>query len=298
MGWEIERRACRTLLLSQAPLFYCCLLIMVIATCNCCAFIYKFITKGRDAVLICNLALANFFIIVPMYILVSWHVSYGSEILFFEPFLSRSVRCRVSGDILVVCTQLATFFQMLISLDKYFGIVRRHNILSEAKPLVYLVISAAWITSVLACIFLRLQDKYGTQTATILEGLFHYYAYRNPTLPAFAVLSTIFVLLSLFAYGLILKNIRENRFMCPGRKHGKNFGLSSIRRVRFIMVLSTVSVLATVCIITSLSLTRREWSQTLVLVVLILPLQSVFNPFLFTLSTQRFIKDCRRCFHL
>ena len=248
--------------------------------------------------LICNLALANFLIVIPIYIFVNWHVLHGSEFPFFEPFLSRTVSCRVSGDILVVLTQLARLFQMLISFKKYYGIVRRHNILSETKPLVYLVISATWITSVLACIFLRFQDIEGTQTTNILEGLFLLYVYSNPTLPAFSVLNVSFVLVSLVAYRLILKNIYENRFMQPGSKHGIDSSLSSIRRVKCIMVLSTVSVLATVCIIASLSLTRREWSQTLILIVVILPLQSVFNPFLFTLSTQRFIKDCRRCFHL
>ena len=297
-GWEIERGTCQSLLLSQTFLFYCCVLTLVIATCNCCVFAYKFVTKSRDAMLLCNLSLANFIIVVPIYIFVNWHISHGSEFPFFEPLLSRSVRCRVSGDILVVCTQLATFFQMLISLQKYCGIARRHNILSETKPLAYLVTIAAWVTSALACIFIRFQDIDDKQTTTVLEGLFHYYVYNNLMWPAFSVLNIIFVLVSLFAYGLVLKKIHETRFISTGRKHGKDSSLSSSRRVKCIMVLSNVSVLATICLIAWLSLARREWSQTLVVIVLMFPLQSVFNPFLFTLSTERFVKDCRGCFHL
>ena len=60
-GWEIERKTCQSLLPSQTLLLYCCILIMLIATCNCCVFIYKFLTKSRDAMFICNLALANSF---------------------------------------------------------------------------------------------------------------------------------------------------------------------------------------------------------------------------------------------
>ena len=63
-GWEIERKTCQSLLPNQTLLLYCCTLTMVIATCNCCVFIYKVLTKSRDAMLICNLALANIFIVV------------------------------------------------------------------------------------------------------------------------------------------------------------------------------------------------------------------------------------------
>ena len=91
--------------------------------------------------------------------------------------------CKVSGDILVVSPQLATLFQMLISLQKYCGIVRRRNILSNTKPLVCLVIVAAWMTSISACTALRFQDIDDAQTTTIVKGLFYYYLYRNPTMP-------------------------------------------------------------------------------------------------------------------
>ena len=247
--------------------------------------------------LICNLAVANIFIVVPLCIFIKWYVSYDTEFSFFEPFLSNSMQCRVSGDILVVSPLLATLFQMLISLQKYCGIVRRRNILSETKPLVYLAITAAWITSVLGCAFVRLQDIDDAQTTTILKGLFFYYLYRNPILPAVLVLDMVFVLVSLFAYTQILQTIHKSRSTHIGRKHGKDSGLSSIIRITFIMILSNVSVLASICINAWLSLATREWSHTLVLMVLIFPLQSVFNPFLFTLTTQRFIKDCRRCFY-
>ena len=118
--------------------------------------------------------------------------------------------CRVSGDILVVSPQLGTLFQMLISLQKYCGIVRRRNILSETKPLVCLVIVAAWITCVFGCTFPRFQDIDDVQTTTILKGLFYYYIYRNPILLAFLVLDMIFLLVSLFAYTQILRIIHEN----------------------------------------------------------------------------------------
>ena len=265
---------------------------MVIVICNCCVLIFNLLTKSRDAILICNLALANSLIVIPLYIFSHWHASHGTEFAFFEPFLSRSMHCRVSGDILVVCTPLATFFQMLISLQKYCGIVCRRNILSGTKPLVYFVTTAAWITSAFACIALRVQDMDGTQITTIFEGLFFYYRFKYPILSASSVLNMIFVLVSVFAYGRIVKNIHETRF--TGRKHGKDSSLSSIVRVTFIMVLSTVFVLATICINTWLSLVTTDLSQTLVLIVLIFPLQSVFNPFLFTLTTQRFFKGCRR----
>ena len=94
------------------------------------------------------------------------------------------MRCRVSGDILVVCIPLATFFQMLISLQKYCGIVCRRSILSGTKPLAYFVITAAWITSVFACIALRVQDIDDTQIITILKGLFFYYRFKYPILSA------------------------------------------------------------------------------------------------------------------
>ena len=295
-GWEIERKTCRSLLPSQTLLLYCYSLILLTATCNCCVFIYKLLTKSRDAMLICNLALANIFIVVPLYIFINWYVSYDTEFSFFEPFLSSSMHCRVSGDILVVSPQLGALFQMLISLQKYCGIVRRRNILSETKPLVCLIIFAAWITSVFACTVLRFQDIDDAQTTTILKGLFYYYRYRNLILPAFLVLDMIFLLVSLFAYTQILQTIHESRSTHIGRKHGKDSGLSSIIRIIFIMILSNVSVFFSICINAWLSLTTREWSHTLLLIVLVVPLQSVFNPFLFTLTTQGFIKDCRRNF--
>ena len=297
-GWEIERKPCQSLLLSQALLFYCCILIILIATCNCCVFTYKVLTKSRDRILICNLALANIFIVVPLYIFIKWYISYDIEFPFFEQFLSKSMGCRVSGAILSVSPQLATVFQMLISLQKYCGIVSRRNILSETKLLVCLVIMAAWITSAFTCTFLHFQDIDDPQPTTIVKSLFYYYVYRNPTLPAFLVLDMIFVLVSVFAYTLILKHIHETRSTHVGRKHGKDSSLSSIFRVAIIMVLSNVPVLAIICINAWLSLASREWSHTLILIVLIFPLQSVFNPFVFTLTTQRFIKDCRRGFHL
>ena len=295
-GWEIERKPCQSLLLSQALLFYCCILIVLIATCNCCVFTYKVLTKSRDRILICNLALANSFIVVPLYTFIKWYVPYDIEFPFFEQFLSKSMGCRVSGAILFVSPQLATVFQMLISLQKYCGIVRRRNILSETKPLVCLVSIAAWITSVFTCTVLRFQDIDDPPPTTILKSLFYYYIYRNPTLPAFLVLDMIFVLVSVFAYTMTLKHIYETRSTQVSRKHGKVSSLSSVIRVAFIMVFSNVSVLAAIGINVWLSLATREWSHTLVLIVLIFPLQSVFNPFLFTLTIQRFIKDCRRCF--
>ena len=295
-GWEIERKTCQSLLPSQTLLFYCCILIMLIATCNCCVFIYKLLTNRRDAMLICNLALANIFIVVPLYIFVNWYVSYDTEFPFFEPFLSSSMGCRVSGDILVVSPLLGTLFQMLISLQKYCGIVCKRNILSQTKPLVCLATIAAWITSFLGIGFLRFQDIDDAHATTILKGLFHYYLYRNPILPAFLVLHMVFVLASLFPYTQILQTIHESRSTHIGRKHGKDSGLSSIIRITFILILSNVSVLASICISVWLSLATEEWSHELVLIVLIFPLQSVFNPFLFTLTTQQFIKDCRRCF--
>ena len=291
-GWEIEHGTCRSLLLSQTLLLYCCILVIVIVICNCCVFMFNLLTKSKDAVLICNLALANSFIVIPLYMFIHWHVSHGSEFAFFEPFLSRSMRCRVSGDILVVYTSLATFFQMLISLQKYYGIVYRRSILSGTKPLFCFVITAVWITSVIVCIFLRVQDIHDTQITTILKGLFFYYCFKYPILSVFSILNMIFVLVSVFAYGRIVKNIHEARF--TGRKHGKDSSLSGIVRVTFIMVLSTVSVLATICINTWLSLVTTDFAQMLVLIVLILPLQSVLNPFLFTLTTQQFYKGCRR----
>ena len=194
--------------------------------------------------LICNLALAHFFIVVPMCIFISWHVSHGTEFAFFEPFLSRSMSCRVCGDILIVSTQLTTFFQMLISLHKYYGIVRSRNILSETKSLVYLAITAVWIISFSACTLLRFQDTDDKKTTTILEGLFYYYCCKYPILDAILILNIIFVLVSLLAYRVILKNIHDTRFTHIGRKHGKDCSLSSIIRVIFIMVLSNVSVLA------------------------------------------------------
>ena len=291
-GWEIEHVTCRPLLLSQTLLLYCCILVMMIVICSCCVFIFNLLTKSRDAMLICNLALANSFIVIPLYTFIHWHVSHGTEFAFFEPFLSNSMPCRVSGDILVVCTPLATFFQMLISLQKYCGIVCRRSILSGTKPLGYFVITAAWITSVFVCIFLRVQDIDDTPTTTIFKGLFIYYRANYPILSAFSVLNIIFVLVSIFAYGGIVKNIQEIRF--TGRKHGKDSSLSSSVRVTFIMVLSSISVLATTCINTWLLLVTTDLSQVLVPIVLILPLQSVFNPFLFTLTTQRFYKGCGR----
>ena len=291
-GWEIKHGTCRPLLLSQTLLIYCCILVMVVVICNCCIFIFNLLTKSRDAILICNLALANSLIVVPLYIFIHWHVSHGTEFAFFEPFLSRSMRCRVSGDILVVCTPLATFFQMLISLQKYFGIVCRCSILSWTKPSVYFVITAAWITSLFAGISLRVQDIDETRITTILKGIFFYYRSNYPILSAFSVLNMIFVLVSILAYGRIMKTIHEIRF--TGRKHGKDSSLSSIVRVTFIIVLSTVSVLAIISINTWLSLVRTDLSRTLILIVLIFPLQSVFNPFLFTFTTQRFFKGCRR----
>ena len=291
-GWEIERGTCPSLLLSQTLLLYCCILVMVTVFSNCCVFISNLLTKSKDAILMCNLALANVFIVIPLYIFINWHVLYGTEFAFFEPFLSKSMRCRVSGDILVVCTPLATFLQMLISLQKYYGIVCRSSILSGTKPLVYFVIAAAWITSAFACAFLRVQGMDDTQITTIFEGLFFYYRLKYPILPVFSVLNMIFLLVSIFAYGVIIKKIHETRF--TARRHGKDFSLSSITRMTFIMALSTVSVVATVCINTWLSLITTDLSQPLVLVVLVFPLQSVLNPFLLTLTTQRFIKDCRR----
>ena len=123
------------------------------------------------------------FIVVPLYIFTDWYVSYGTKFPFFEPFLSSSMPCKVSGDILVVSPQLATLFQMLISLQKYCGIVRRRNILSNTKPLVCLVIVAAWMTAISACTALRFQDIDDAQTTTIVKGLFYYYLYRYPTMP-------------------------------------------------------------------------------------------------------------------
>ena len=292
VGWEIERKTCRSLIPSQTLLVYCCILVMVIVICNCCVFIFNLLTKSKDAMLICNLALANVFTVIPLFIFINWHVSYGTEFTFFERFLSRSMLCRIAGDILVVCTPLTTFFQMLISLQKYCGIVFRRSILSGTKPFVYFVMIAAWITSVSACTLLRVQDMDETQITTIFEGLLFYYLFKYPILPVFSVLDMIFLLVSIFAYTLIMKNIHETRL--TGRKHGKDTSLSSIIRVTFIMVLSTVSVLATTCISAWLSLVTTDLSQTLVVIVLMFPLQSVFSPFLFTLTTQRFIKDCKR----
>ena len=209
-GWEIERGTCPSLLRSQTLLLYCCILVMVIVLCNCCVFIFNLLTKSKDAMLICNLSLANFFIVIPLYTFISWHVSHDTEFAFFEPFLSKSIHCRVSGDILVVCTPLATFFQMLISLQKYCGIVCRRSILSGTQPLVYFVITAVWITSVFACTLLRVQDMDDTQITTILKGLFLYYRLKYPILLVFSVFNMIFVLVSIFAYGLIMKNIHKN----------------------------------------------------------------------------------------
>ena len=247
-GWTIKRMSCQSLLLSQTLLCYCCILFTMMVACNGCVFMYKLLTESRDATLICNLALGNLLVVVPLYVFIDWHISHGTEVAFFEPFLSRSTRCRVSGDILVVFTQLTTLFQMLIALQKYCGIVCRCNILSDTKPLLYLLITTAWITSVLACTLLRFQDVDGKQTTTILEGLFFYYRFKYPVLPAFSVLNMIFLLVSVFAYRRILKNICETRFTHIGCKHGKDYSLSSIIRVIFIMILSNVSVLATICI--------------------------------------------------
>ena len=48
-GWAIERRSCISLLLSQTLLFYCGILVTLIATCNCCVFVYILLTKSKDA---------------------------------------------------------------------------------------------------------------------------------------------------------------------------------------------------------------------------------------------------------
>ena len=120
-GWAVKRQTCQSLFPSQVLLIYCCILFMVITTCNCCVFIYKLLTQTRDALFICNLAVADILIAVPLYLFMIWHVSHGTEFTFFETFLSRSISCRISGDILVVSTQLTTLFQMLISFQKYCG---------------------------------------------------------------------------------------------------------------------------------------------------------------------------------
>ena len=295
-GWAIERRTCQSLFPSQVLLVYCCILIMVIATCNCCVFIYKLLTQARDSLFICNLVLADILILVPLYLFITWHVSHGAEFTFFETFLSRSIYCRISGDILVVSTQLTTLFQMLISLQKYYGVVRRYDFLSGHKLFSYLLVIAAWTTFLLATAFLRLQEVHDAQITEMSNGLFFYYLYRYPILPAYSVLNMLLALATLLSYGLILKYIRETRITQIGRKHGRDKTLSSIIRVSFIMILSNISVLAMTCLTAWLSQAATESPITVTLVVLIFPLQALFNPFLYTFSTQQFVRGCGCCF--
>ena len=297
-GWAGERKKCQSLFQGQVILIYCCILIMEITICNCCVFIYKVITKARDALFICNLALGNISIVVPLCNFVSWHVSHDTEFAFFETLLSESMRCRISGDILVISTQLSTLFQMLISLQKYCGIVRRCDTLSENKVLSYLVISATWITFILASALLRFQDMQDTQMTGMLDGLFYLYLHRTSILIAFLLLNLFFVLATTFFYGLILKNIYETRITDVGRKHGRDETLSSMIRVNFIMIFSNFSVWATVFATVWLSQLPTQSPLTVSLVVLTFPLQSVFNPFLYTLSTRKFVQDCGSVYHL
>ena len=295
-SWAIECKNCQALFPSQVLLIYCCFLIMVIGTCNCCVFIYKLLTQTRDAVFICNLALAEMLIVVPLYLFITWHVSHGAEFAFYEAVLSRSMPCRISGDILVVSTQLIAFFQMLISLHKYYAIVRRYDFLAVNKMFFYLVAIAAWATSVLSVVFLHLQDMHNAQITGLLKGLFFYYLYWYPILPAYSALNILLAVAALSSYGLILKNICETRITRIGRKHGRDHTLSSIIRISFIIILLSTSVLAIMCFTAWLSQAATESSNTVILVVLIFPLQAVFNPFLYTLSTKQFVRDCGVCF--
>ena len=159
-----------------------------------------------------------------------------------------------------------------------------------------LVVTAAWTTFVLALAFLRLQNVRDVQITGMLKGLFFYYLYRYPILPASSVLNMLFALPTVLSYGLILKSIRETRITQIGRKHGRDKTQSSIIRLSIIIILPNISVFAMTCLTAWLSQASTKSLNTVTLVVLIFPLQATFNPVLYTLSTQQFVRDCERYF--
>lgn len=238
-------------------------------------------------------------LLLPLYNFSDWQSTYGGEFTFYETSLSMNKSCSVDGGILILSSQITTFFSLMFALEKYFTIGRVKRFL--ARRTVCVIYASIWIIWTSGSFALKLHRHLIGATNKITDCLF------GPINSAFRIFlgicfasNMIIVTAVAVLYSFILKTIWQSyKGLDVGRKHGRDTFGSTFTRLVVIIVVSLLSMVLPSVIMINLSFGTSVQHTHLIAIIYPFVLSLCGSPLTLIMVKRRHARRLKRnlCTH-
>ncbi|XP_076045314.1 uncharacterized protein LOC143027721 [Oratosquilla oratoria] len=218
---------------------------------------------------------------------------------------SASHFCSFAGCLAMVSSETSVFILVFMTLERYLYITQALGGLRLSKRLAYLCLTVIWSVSFLLALFpvlwMHSLDYYGHNAMCFplhIDEPFH--AGWQYSAFVFLGLDSISILVIIACYVSLFRNIRGTRLATPLASVGVGVGdMNFALRFFFIVLTDCVCWLPVmVAKVLALAEVRIPSEVNAWLMVMVVPINSAFNPVLYTFSTSHFQTQVKGAFHL
>ncbi|XP_038058801.1 leucine-rich repeat-containing G-protein coupled receptor 5-like [Patiria miniata] len=238
--------------------------------------------------LICNLAFADFFLGVYLGFLAGVDTSTLGVFRKFGARWQLSAGCRLAGFLAVFSSEFSIYTLSVITLERFYAIKHALHLEKRMKlPHAITVMCFGWIFSVTAAVL-------------PLVNVSHYH--RFPVCLPFDVDTTVakvyvgsILILNILAFVIIMACYASIYLAIQG-SHAWNCNDSRVARRMSLLVFTDFACWAPIAFFSltaAFGLRLISLDGAKVLTIFVLPLNSCANPFLYTILTKQFKKDCK-----
>ena len=253
-----------------------------------------------QSILVLNLALGDSLMGVYMMIIASADVYYRGVYTVYAEEWQKSIACKLAGLLSVLSSQTSVFFMTVISIDRFLSIVFPFSQVNLSPKTAKVAAVVIWsVTVLLSLMPLWIQQYFGHE----------YYGRSSVCLalpltterpPGWIYSVTLFLFVNLFAFTIIMVCYLGIfiTVKLSARETRKTKNTSAAQQVEFAMRMAFLVGTDFICwmpiiIMGFLSLTEVATIPSIVYVwsaVVLLPINSSLNPFLFTILTREMLK--------
>ena len=264
---------------------------------NVLSLIFSLNSTRMEAILVSNLSVAGLIIVVPMYIISEWHLSYGREFDFYEPFICNSLIFFIGAMSSFISIQVCSSLTLLLAAYKCYGVLhtsgRMPTAVNKGTACCLLAQWLIWSTTIILSVTVWPSSLESTKCTLNLLFIIN-----NITFPVLCgVINIVSSVITAILYSMIYKVIRQSNILTVGRKHGRH-NTSSIgyRKLLIPIFLSLTSINSSSLAMLLLPFQTISSRTAATIFIGLFPLQALVNPFTYTLLTRRFSKAVRDCF--
>ena len=283
---QAERETCRHILMYPAFKAYIVLVIILVVCINACVLLFHIQLQGKESIIIANLALCNITIVIPLCILLFLQSHYGDEFAFYKRSQYIVTLSGIAQTISLISTQQSVLCTFLIAVAKWKGVTQftrhtRHSNLHAVLLVGWCILAAMYIA-----IFSRVKADLhghlllGEFVDTKIRILFSLWSITDITVGMATVV----------LYRNIEIEVKKSSIFAIGRKHGgQSSSYRGIPRLRLHALCMQIGICGPSLLVLYMSLVQSINYQTSIsLFILLFPMASMINPFLFTITTPRF----------